>query len=248
MPGFEGKYADWIHPVSKTPMIKVQHPEYEAWSSSTHGAAGVSCADCHMPYMRLDGKKISSHHVTSPLKSPEMIDSACRKCHSDKSAEYLRARVEYTQDKTFENLLKAQAMSVRAHEAVRQALEWTGSKHADYDKLIVNAKEMVSKGQFYWDWVSAENSVGFHNPALLLDTVFKSLEYSQSAVNYAMQAVNYGTAPRLEGDIRKIVEPLLEWNREMHMDPAIKKQHAWTTYLPDIPKTERMWRGQDKIR
>ena len=248
MPGFEGKYADWMHPVSRTPMIKVQHPEYEVWSSGPHGAAGVSCADCHMPYTRVDGKKISSHHVTSPLKTPEMIDLACRKCHSDKSAEYLRSRVEYTQDKTFENLLKAQAMSVRAHEAVRQALEWTGPKHADYDQLIIRAKEMVRKGQFFWDWVSAENSVGFHNPPLLLDTVFKALEYSQQAVNYAILATDYGIAPTLEGDIKKIVQPLLEWNREMHMDPEIKRQHTWTTYLPDIPKSDRMWRGQDKIR
>jgi nitrite reductase (cytochrome c-552) len=248
MAGFEGKVADWIHPVSKTPMIKLQHPEYEAWSNSPHGAAGVSCADCHMAYTRVEGKKISSHQVTTPLKTPGMIDAACRQCHADKSPEYLRARVEYTQDKTFENLLKAQDMSVKAHEAVRQALEWTGAKHANYDKLIIDAKEMVRKGQFYWDWVSAENSVGFHNPPLLLDTLFKSVEFSQEAVNAAMQATNYGIAPMLEGDVKKIVTPILEWNREMHMDPAIKKQHAWTTYLPDIPKAERMWKGQDKIR
>jgi len=247
MPGFEGKFADYIHPVSKTPSIKMQHPEYEAWSSGPHGSAGVSCADCHMPYVRMDGKKVSSHHVTTPLKTPEMIKGTCGKCHTDKSPEYLRGRVEYTQDKTFENLLQAQAMSVKAHEAVRQALEWTGSKHADYGKLVINAKEMIRKGQLFWDYVSAENSVGFHNPPLLLDTVFKSMEYSQAAVNYAMQATDYGIAPTLEGDIKKLVTPILEWNREMHMN-GDKTKHAWTNYLPDIPKSERMWRGQDKIR
>jgi nitrite reductase (cytochrome c-552) len=248
MPGFEGKFQDWMHPVSKTPMIKVQHPEYEAWIGSAHGAAGVSCADCHMPYTRSEGKKISSHQVTSPLKTPGMIDAACRKCHADKTAEFLKARVEYTQAKAFENLLQAQDMSVKAHEAVRQALEWTGSRHADYDKLIINAKEMVRKGQFFWDWASAENSVGFHNPPLLMDTVFKSMTYSQEAVNYAMQAANYGISPKLEGDVKKIVPPLLEWNRAMHMDPENKKRHVWTTYLPDIPKAERVWLKQDKVR
>jgi len=247
--GFEGKFADWIHPVSGTPMIKAQHPDYEAWSSGPHGAAGVSCADCHMPYIRMDGrKKVSNHHVTSPLKTPQMIDNACRQCHTDKSAEYLRARVEYTQDKTFENLLSAQEASVKAHEAVRLAGEWSGSRHSNYEQLMTDAREMVRKGQFFWDWVSAENSVGFHNPPLLLDTLFKSAEYSRQAVNYALQATNYGIAFRLAGDIKKIVPPILEWNREMHMAPGEKRKHVWTNTLPDIPKTERLWLMQDKIR
>jgi nitrite reductase (cytochrome c-552) len=197
----------------------------------------------------MDGKrKISSHHVTSPLKTPEMIDTACRQCHTDKSAEYLRARVEYTQDRTYENLLKAQEMSVRAHEAVRLASEWLGSRHPDYAALMINAREMTRKGQFYWDYVSAENSVGFHNPALLMDTLFKSYEFSQKAVGYAIQATNYGIAARLEGDIREIVTPILEWNREMHMDPEIKEQHTWTSYLPQIERAERMGVDQERIR
>ena len=250
MPGFEGKYADWIHPVSQVPSIKVQHPEFEVWSSGPHGAAGVSCADCHMPYIRMDGKrKISSHHVTSPLKTPGMIDTACGQCHTSQSAEFLRERVEYTQNKTFENLLKAQEMSVRAHEALRLAREWAGSRHPDYNQLIINAKELTRRGQFYWDYVSAENSVGFHNPPLILDTLFKSLEFSAQAVNYAVQATNYGIAPKLEGDIKDIVEPLLEWNRAMHMDEEIKKtHHTWTSYLPKIERADRMWQGQERIR
>ena len=250
MTGFEGWYADWIHPVSQVPSIKMQHPEFEAWASGPHGAAGVSCADCHMPYVRMDGKrKISSHHVTSPLKTPDGIRTTCGQCHTDKTPEFLRARVEYTQDKTYENLLKAQAMNVKAHESLRLAREWGGSKHPDYDKLIINAKELTRKGQLFWDFVSAENSVGFHNPALLLDTLFKSFEYSEQAVNYAVQATNYGIAPRLEGDIKEIVPPILEWNRAMHMDPAIKNStHTWTSYLPEIPRTERMWQGQERIR
>lgn len=249
MPGFEGKFQDWLHPVSKTPMIKVQHPEYETFSNGPHGAAGVSCADCHMPYVRMDGKKkVSNHQWTSPLKSAQGIDNACRQCHSDKSADYLRSRVEYTQQKTYDNLLAAQAMSVKAHEAVRQANEWTGSKHPQYDQLIIQAKEMVRKGQFFWDYLSAENSVGFHNPQKALDTAMKSLEYSNQAVQYAMQATNYGIAPNLEGDIHDVVPPILEWSREMQMDQRNLDSHVWTRYLPLQPKAERMWDLQTKIR
>lgn len=78
MPGFKGKFADWVHPVSQTPMLKMQHPDYETWIDGPHGAAGVACADCHMPYQREEGKKMSSHWWTSPLRDPEL--RACRQC------------------------------------------------------------------------------------------------------------------------------------------------------------------------
>ena len=45
---------------------------------------------------------------------------------------------------------------------------------------------MVRKGQLYWDYVSAENSVGFHNPAKALDTLTSSITLSQDAINAAL--------------------------------------------------------------
>ena len=246
MPGFEGKFADWVHPASKTPMLKMQHPEYETWIDGPHGAAGVSCADCHMPYQREEGKKMSSHWWTSPLKDPEL--RACRQCHSDKSAAYLRGRIEYTQDKTYKQLLVAQEYSVRAHEAVRLALEYTGEKPADYDQLIIKAKEAVRKGQMFWDFVSAENSVGFHNPAKALDTLTSSITLSQDAINAALKATNYGIAPQLEGDIKQIVPPILRMSRKLQQDPEYLKTHPWLTYLKPFPQSEQMWEGNKKVR
>ncbi len=246
--GFEGQFADWVHPVSKIPMLKVQHPEFETWYNGTHGAAGVACADCHMPYTRMDGKnKISNHQWTSPLKTPDGIDRACRQCHTDKTAEELKARVVYTQKKTYEQLLIAQDLSVKAHEAVRLANEWTGEKNPDYENLLIEAKENVRKGQFFWDYVSAENSVGFHNPAKSLETLAYSQQYSQKGIDAAMQATNYGIGKSLEGDIHKIVPPIQEWTREMQMVQANLDSHPWTKYLPLLPKTERYWDGQEKV-
>ena len=241
------QFADWVHPVSKTPMLKAQHPEYEMWSNGVHGAAGVTCADCHMPYMRLDGKKkVSSHLWTSPLRNDEMIDNACRQCHTDKTTAYLRERVQGTQKKTYAQLLTAQDLSVKAHEAVRRASEWTGERSEKYDALMAEAREWTRKAQFFWDYVSAENSVGFHNPVKAMDTLALSQQYSQKAVDAACAATNYGIAKDLEGDIKQIVPPILEWTREMQMDPANLEKHVWTRYLKVIPKTDRMWNGQDK--
>ncbi len=242
--GFEGAFADWIHAVSGAPMLKTQHPEYEMWIDGLHGAAGVSCADCHMPYIRVDGKKkISSHHWTSPLTHIE----SCRACHADKDAQFLRNRVIYTQKKTFDQLLVAQDISVKAHEAVRLAAEFTGERHANYDHLLTEAREMVRKGQWFWDYVSAENSVGFHNPAKALDTLAKSQQYSQEAVNLAMQATNYAIAPQLEGNIKEIVPPIMEHSRKLQQSEEHLQSHKWLQYLPLLPKADLIWDGNRRV-
>ncbi len=245
MPGFEGQFTDWVHPVSGTPMIKMQHPEYETWFNGTHGAAGVACADCHMSYVMEDGKKISSHLWTSPLKDVEM--KACRQCHSDKSPEYLKQRVISTQEKTYNQLIRAQEYSVKAHEAVRLAVAYDGPKPANYDALLIQARDMVRKGQLYWDYVSAENSVGFHNPAKALDTLASSIDASQQAVDLASQATGYAISPKLQGDIKTVVPPILNMSRKLQQDEAYLQTHTWLTYLKPLPKADLVWDVQKRL-
>ena len=246
--GPDGKpspFADWTHAASGVPMIKMQHPDFEMFQDGPHGAAGVACADCHMPYQRVDGKKVSSHWMTSPLKDPEL--RACRQCHADKTADYLRERVLYTQKKSFDQLLKAQEASVRAHEAVRLANAYAGEWDPRDDDLMKEAREMVRKGQLFWDYVSAENSVGFHNPAKTLDTLMTSMECSNKAVALAEQATRYGISSALEGDIKEIVPPILEFSRKMQQDPAVLQTNPWLKLLPVLPKAEQVWVGQEKV-
>jgi len=245
-PGFEGNFVDWVHPVSQTPMLKAQHPEYEMWSNGAHGAAGVSCADCHMNYLRLDGKKkMSNHQWTSPLKDPDM--KACRQCHTDKTPDYLKQRVFNTQHKTWEQLMVAQDLSVKAHEAIRMAAEYQGEKPANYDQLMIDAREMCRKGQFFWDYVSAENSVGFHNPTKAIVTLAQSQQYSQKAVDIAIQAAAFTTAKNLAGDIKLIVPPIMEHSRELQMDPAHMASHQWFKYLKLTPKAPKIWEGNKRL-
>lgn len=240
-----GQFVDWNHAASGVPSLKMQHPEYETWIDSPHGTAGVSCADCHMAYERVDGKKISSHFLTSPMKDKEM--RACRQCHADKTGEYLQERVLYTQEKTYRQLIKAQALNVKAHEAVRLAKDWTGEKNAEYDNLMKEAVEMTRKGQMFWDWVSAENSVGFHNPAKALDTLMSSAEYSQAAIDAASQATNYGISPQIAGDITKIVPYIKELNRKLMQDPDHLAKHPWTKLLKPFPKADKVWDGTKRV-
>lgn len=243
--GFEGNFIDWTHAVSDTPMLKAQHPEFETWIDGPHGAAGVACADCHMPYTRVDGKrKISSHHWTSPLKT---IEASCRQCHTDKQAEYLEERVLYTQKRTWEQLLIAQEDSVRAHEAIRLASEYEGERHPDYVQLMIDARELTRKGQWFWDIVSAENSVGFHNPVKVLETLSRSQSYSNEAVRLAVAATNHAIGAQLEGDIHEIVPPIMEHSRKLQQSREHLKSHVWLQYLPLLPEADLVWDGQVKV-
>lgn len=243
--GKSGPFVDFVHAASGVPIIKMQHPDFETWIDGPHGAAGVSCADCHMSYQREDGKKVSSHWMTSPMKDKEM--RACRQCHADKSADFLRQRVWYAQERTYNQLLRAQELSVKAHEAVRLANAWQGERAPNYDQLMAEAREQVRKGQLFWDYVSAENSFGFHNPAKALNTLMTSADCSNRAVDLATQATNYGIAPALARPIQETVPPIMKLSRKLQQDPDFLAQHPWTRMLKPLPPANQVWDGQKLI-
>lgn len=64
--------------------------------AGAHGGKrmGVTCADCHMPYIREGAKKISQHNITFPLRD---INSACKACHKQSENE-LREQVKDIQN------------------------------------------------------------------------------------------------------------------------------------------------------
>ncbi|MGC4068106.1 MAG: ammonia-forming cytochrome c nitrite reductase subunit c552 [Polyangiaceae bacterium] len=51
-------FVDYLHKETGAPILKAQHPEFELWNQGIHARSGVSCADCHMPYMREGATKI----------------------------------------------------------------------------------------------------------------------------------------------------------------------------------------------
>ena len=241
--GFKGQFADWVHAVSKTPMIKVQHPEYEMFHDSVHAQNGVSCADCHMPRITSGPVRITSHHWTSPLKSDESITAACGTCHADRSPADLRARTEYNQERVWRQLNIAQEKSVRAHEAVRRAMETPGVD----ETLLAEAREMTRKGQWFWDYVSAENSAGAHNPVKALDTLASSQQFSDEAVQLAIRASNYQIAAAMDRPIDELVPPIRQHSRKLQQSQEHLDSHPWLQYLPLLPEAELIWNGNQRV-
>ena len=65
-------FTEWTYPGAGTPMLKARHPDYELYTAgSTHFNAGVSCAECHMPYIRDGAMKYSDHDIMSPILDPQ---------------------------------------------------------------------------------------------------------------------------------------------------------------------------------
>jgi len=149
-------FKDWDHPQSGAPMIKMQHPEYELFTAdSTHYNAGVACADCHMPYTRDGAAKFSTHDVRSPLLNAE---TACGACHTD--VEYVTNRVSIIQNQVHDTLLATEDALVAAITAIEAASAVQGVDAT----LLEEARQLHRQAQLRWDFIAAENSMGFHNP------------------------------------------------------------------------------------
>jgi nitrite reductase (cytochrome c-552) len=173
-------FKDWEYPETGIPMLKAQHPEYEMFTAgSTHYNAGVACADCHMPYVRDGAAKYSSHDVHSPLLNPEL---ACGQCHTD--TEYVVNRVNDIQTQVYNTKLAAEDALIDSLNAIKLAAAKT---NIDISKLD-EARQMHREAQFMWDFVSAENSMGFHNPEYILKILADSTNLARQAQMKATEA------------------------------------------------------------
>jgi nitrite reductase (cytochrome c-552) len=163
-------------------MLKAQHPEFEFFTAdSTHFKAGVSCADCHMPYVSEGAAKFSSHDVHSPLLNPE---AACGQCHTD--TEYVVRRVNLIQEQVAGTKQSTEDAIIDAINAIKLA---TANPNAD-TALLDQARGLHRKAQFMWDFISAENSTGFHNPEYALKVLAESTNLARQAQMLAAQSVN----------------------------------------------------------
>jgi nitrite reductase (cytochrome c-552) len=164
----ESGFADWTHADTGAPVLKAQHPEFEMWNQGIHSRSGVTCPDCHMPYMRVGGLKISDHHVRSPLLN---INRACQTCHNWPEDE-LRARVETIQERTFQLRNLAMDGLVALIDDIKTAHD-AGVGDAE----LASARSFQRKGQFLLDFVEAENSAGFHAPQEAARLLAQSIDY-----------------------------------------------------------------------
>ena len=174
-------FTDWTHPDSGAPLIKMQHPDYELFTAgSTHFSAGVACADCHMPYTRDGAAKFSTHDVHSPLFSPE---KSCGTCHTD--VEYVVERVSEIQQQVNQTMLATEDAILAAVEAIKTSAAEPGADAA----MLEEARALHRSAQLRWDFIAAENSMGFHNPEETLRILATATDIARQAQIKAILAV-----------------------------------------------------------
>jgi nitrite reductase (cytochrome c-552) len=148
-------FSDWQHGMTGGGMLKAQHPEFELWNQGIHARAGVSCADCHMPYGREGAMKVSDHHVRSPALN---VQRACQTCHNVPEAELVE-RINTIQDRTHGLINRSGVALTDMINAI------TAARAAGIpDEALAPAIRLQREAQFRIDYIYSEGSHGFHAP------------------------------------------------------------------------------------
>jgi nitrite reductase (cytochrome c-552) len=164
------RFHDYVHAESGAEILKAQHPEFELWSQGIHARSGVSCADCHMPYIREGATKVSDHWVRSPLLN---VNRACQTCHNVPEQELLD-RVALIQDRNHELLQRAGTAIMGLLDAVKAAKEAGATM-----EQLKPALELQRKAQWRLDFIAAENSMGFHAPQEAARILGEAIDYAR---------------------------------------------------------------------
>jgi len=165
-------FTDWEHSISKAPMLKAQHPDYELYLSGVHAKRGISCADCHMPYISEGGQKFTSHHIGSPLRN---VSSSCQVCHREET-EKLIADVYERQDKIASIRHKLEKLLVRAHVEAKAA--WDAGANQEQMKEIL---KLIRHAQWRWDFAAASHGASFHAPLEVSRIISTGIDKAQEA-------------------------------------------------------------------
>jgi nitrite reductase (cytochrome c-552) len=176
-------FVDYKHAETGASILKAQHPEFELWSQGIHARSGVSCADCHMPYMREGASKVSDHWVRSPLLN---VNHACQTCHRA-SEDEMQARVATIQGRNYELLQRGGAAIVELIDAVVKA-----KAEGATDVELAPALALQRRAQWRLDYIAAENSMGFHAPQEAARVLGEAIDYARQGVIAALRRTEGG--------------------------------------------------------
>jgi len=71
-----------------------------------------------------------------------------------------------------------------------------GKKAGLPPEVIKEAQELHQKAHVLWEWWTAENSDGFHNPALARESLTRSVEESRKGITLVNDALERKTASK----------------------------------------------------
>ncbi|MFV8852063.1 ammonia-forming nitrite reductase cytochrome c552 subunit [Serratia fonticola] len=167
------EFSDWTNPLSKTPMLKAQHPEYETWSAGIHGKNNVTCIDCHMPKVQnAQGKIYTDHKIGNPFDN---FEQTCKNCHTQDKAS-MQAVVEKRKQDINEIKLKVEDQLVHAHFEAKAAWD-AGATEAEMKPILTH----IRHAQWRWDFAIASHGIQMHAPEVALRILGTALDQAAQA-------------------------------------------------------------------
>ena len=181
-------FYDFQHAVTGARLIKLQHPEAETFAGSIHDRAGIQCHQCHMPKKKgKSGKAFSTHGVIRPKNHTR---EACLGCHPKSSAEQKNYQIEAVQNYTKGKMRKAEywlGCLIDAYAIAQRA--------GVAEDVLRKAREKHEEAHVLWEFWTAENSDGFHNPDLARETLTASITASKEGVAALQKAIPASLIP-----------------------------------------------------
>lgn len=174
-------YRDFKNEVTGALVSKIQHPETEVFWGSKHEKAGVECKDCHMPKMKKAGKSYTWHGQKS---AKYMKKDTCLKCHpswTEKEAEY---QIEGIQNYVRGKMRKAEfwlSEFVKTYQLAKAV--------GVSEDTLKESRKFHTTAHTLWEWWTAENSDGFHNPEQAKASLLKSIQTSVDGVKFLEKAI-----------------------------------------------------------
>jgi formate-dependent nitrite reductase cytochrome c552 subunit len=178
----EIEFKDFKHAVTGAPLTKLQHPETETFWGSKHERGGIECKDCHMPKVKdKKGKTFTFHGQRS---ARYMLKDTCVRCHSYWSQEAAEYQVDAIQNYIRGKMRKSEFWLAQLIETYTRAKD-AGVK----DEVLKGVWPFHDKAHILWEWWTAENSDGFHNPELARESLTQSVNASQEGIKLLEKAI-----------------------------------------------------------
>jgi len=178
-----GNFKDFRHAVTGAALSKMQHPEAETYWMSKHEREGVECKDCHMKKIEKNGKTFTDHQQQSPRK---MLKETCVKCHGEMTEEQAKYQIDAIQGYTRGKIVKAEFWLAQLIDTFVRAYDAGVPRNSEAVKVAQKAHD---EAQTRWEWWTAENSVGFHNPQQARQSLTESVNHSQAGIKALNDAI-----------------------------------------------------------
>ncbi len=178
-------FLDFKHALTGGLLWKAQHPESETFYNSKHAQYGVSCDNCHTPKIkdRKTGKVFTSHFAVTPRAQLKDTCLSAR-CHANWTPEQAAYSIDSIKAFTKGKLRKAEFWISALIDKIVEA------KKAGLDSAIVKqAQDQHLKAHVLWEFWTAENSDGFHNPEMARESLTRSVDEAQKGIKILADAM-----------------------------------------------------------